>query len=125
MLATTFALPMKTSSSTRPSCIDLGVSFDFDVYLIFRYIMAMIMFVKVFQFRHPDLSANAYKVGFTKQKNIIVITTFLVVFPDCRHNLHGGDRHLLRKLFILDCLSDRLRAGDYFVEFYFLLQQST
>ena len=26
--------------------------------------MAMIMFVKVFQFRHPDLSANAYKVVF-------------------------------------------------------------
>ena len=28
--------------------------------------MAMIMFVKVFQFRHPDLSANAYKVIFMK-----------------------------------------------------------
>ena len=32
--------------------------------------MAMIMFVKVFQFRHPDLSANAYKVILTKEKNI-------------------------------------------------------
>ena len=31
--------------------------------------MAMIMFVKVFQFRHPDLSANAYKVVFMKTKN--------------------------------------------------------
>ena len=27
-----------------------------------RYIIAMIMFTKVFQFRHPDLSANAYKL---------------------------------------------------------------
>ena len=70
MLATTFARPMKTSSSTPPSCIDLGVSFHFIVYFIFRYIMAMIMFVKVFQFRHPDLSANAYKVILTKEKNI-------------------------------------------------------
>ena len=31
--------------------------------------MAMIMFVKVFQFRHPDLSANAYKVVLVKKEN--------------------------------------------------------
>ena len=29
---------------------------------MFRYIIAVIMFTKVFQFRHPDLSANAYKL---------------------------------------------------------------
>ena len=27
-----------------------------------RYIIALIMIIKIFQFRHPDLTANAYKV---------------------------------------------------------------
>ena len=31
---------------------------------VVRYIMALIMTIKVFQFRHPDLTANAYKVLF-------------------------------------------------------------
>ena len=35
-------------------------NFQFDT--TFMYVMAMIMFVKIFQFRHPDLTANAYKV---------------------------------------------------------------
>ena len=35
-------------------------NFQFDT--TFMYVMAMIMFTKIFQFRHPDLTANAYKV---------------------------------------------------------------
>ena len=27
-----------------------------------RYIIALLMIIKIFQFRHPDLTANAYKV---------------------------------------------------------------
>jgi len=37
-------------------------NFQFDT--TFMYVMAMIMFVKIFQFRHPDLTANAYKLFF-------------------------------------------------------------
>ena len=36
-------------------------NFQFDT--TFMYIMAIIMIVKIFQFRHPDLTANAYKVS--------------------------------------------------------------
>ena len=35
-------------------------NFQFDT--TFMYVMAIIMIIKIFQFRHPDLTANAYKV---------------------------------------------------------------
>jgi hypothetical protein len=36
-------------------------NFQFDT--TFMYIMALMMSIKLFQFRHPDQTANAYKVA--------------------------------------------------------------
>lgn len=41
-----------------------------------RYIIAMIMIIKIFQFRHPDLTANAYKVVRLEQQKKILLVRF-------------------------------------------------
>ena len=84
-----------------------------------RYIIALIMIIKIFQFRHPDLTANAYKVSQLQTTRKFCSSG---LFTCGTHHLPRDDGHFLRQCLLLGDHPLHLHPGHRLSELCALLQ---